>query len=392
MARKIFFWLHKWLGLTTGLVVLIVSLTGCINVFSDELKEYFYHDRFYVESGASSQFKNFSMLRDEAQKALGPKIKISRCEIYPAKGRTWIFRASLTNKKGIGYWNYNKYYYRVYVDPYKGKVVYVEDTRNEFFQLVLSLHRNLLLGDTVGGIVTGTSALCFFVLLLSGLILWFPRKWKAKAFKKALVLKRDVGPKRLNYDLHNISGFYILIPALLICITGLVFAFDWADKSVQYVAYGGKAEKRAIPLSTPNKTYEPVATDSVITLLLHIHPQADVFSIRFREKYTDPLDVQVRLAKNRTHLFQWYYFDRNNGKLLMKYGDQDVKGGEKFRSMNYDLHTGAYAGIPTKLLAFFIALICAAMPVTGFFIWYNRRSKRAKRSQALPTLIKNQTV
>jgi uncharacterized iron-regulated membrane protein len=122
-------------------------------------------------------------------------------------------------------------------------MVYVEDTRNEFFQLVLSLHRNLLLGDTVGGIVTGTSALCFFVLLLSGLILWFPRKWKAKAFKRALVLKRDVGGKRLNYDLHNISGFYILIPALLICITGLVFAFDWADKSVQYVANGERQSK-----------------------------------------------------------------------------------------------------------------------------------------------------
>jgi uncharacterized iron-regulated membrane protein len=382
MARKIFFWLHKWLGLTTGLVVLIVSLTGCINVFSDELKEYFYHDRFYIESGTNSQFKNFSVLRDQAQKALGPKIKISRCEIYPAKGRTWIFRASLTNKKGIGYWNYNKYYYRVYVDPYKGKVVYVEDTRNEFFQLVLSLHRNLLLGDSVGGIVTGTSALCFFILLLSGLILWFPRKWKAKAFKKAMVLKRDVGRKRLNYDLHSISGFYILIPALLICITGFVFAFDWADKSVQYVANGGKtAEKRVIPLSTPNKTYEPVAADSVITLLLHIHPQADVFSIRFREKDTDPLDVQVRLAKNRTHLFQWYYFDRNNGKLLMKYGDEDVKGGEKFRSMNYDLHTGAYAGTPTKLLALFVALICAAMPVTGFFIWYNRGGLKVKRTK-----------
>jgi uncharacterized iron-regulated membrane protein len=382
MARKIFFWLHKWLGLGTGLVVLIVSLTGCINVFSDELKEYFYHDRYYVESGTNGHFQNFSVIRDSAQKALGPKIKISRCEIYPAKGRTWVFRASLTNKKGIGYWNYNKYYYRVYVDPYKGKVVYVEDTRNEFFQLALSLHRNLLLGDTIGGIVTGTSALCFFVLLLSGLILWFPRKWKAKAFKRALVLKSDVGGKRLNYDLHNMSGFYILIPVLLICITGLVFAFDWADKSVQFVANGAKAtEKRTIPLSTPNKIYEPVAADSVITLLLHIHPEADVFSIRFREKNTDPLDVQVRLAKNRTHLFEWYYFDRNNGKLLMKYGDQDVKGGEKFRSMNYDLHTGAYAGIPTKLLALFVALICAAMPVTGFFIWYNRGGPKAKRSR-----------
>jgi uncharacterized iron-regulated membrane protein len=387
MARRVFFWVHKWLGLITGLVVLIVSLTGCINVFSDELKEYFYHDRFYVEPGANRQFKNFSVLRNQAQKALGPKVKISRCEIYPAKGRTWIFRASLTDKKGIGYWNFNKYYYRVYVDPYNGKVVYVEDTRNEFFQLVLSLHRNLLLGDTVGGMVTGISALCFFVLLLSGLILWFPRKWKAKALKRGLILKRGVSGKRLNYDLHNIAGFYILIPALLICITGLVFAFDWADQSVQYIANGGKAsEKRAIPLSTPNKTYNPETADSAIALLLHIHPQADVFSIRFREKNTDPLDVQVRLAKNRTHLFQWYYFDRNNGKLLMKYGDQDVKGGEKFRSLNYDLHTGAFAGIPTKLLALFVSLICAAMPVTGFFIRYNRGGLKSKKRSNVPAV------
>jgi uncharacterized iron-regulated membrane protein len=380
MLRKLFFWLHKWLGLITGLVVLIVSITGCINVFSDELKEYFYHKRYYVEAKGNRNFLNFSELRNQAQKALGPDVKITRSEIYPAKGHTWIFRASLTDKKAIGHWNYYKYYYRVYVNPYNGKVVYVEDTRNEFFQLVLNLHMNLLLGDSVGGMVTGISALCFFVLLLSGLILWFPRKWKTKAFKKGLVIKRNVGIKRRIYDLHNVSGFYILIPAILICVTGLVFAFPWADQSVQFLANGGKAaEKRIIPLSTPNETYHPQSTDSAITHLFQLHPQADILSIRFREKNTDPMDVQVRLAKNRTHLFEWYYFDRNNGKLLMKYGDQDVKGGEKFRSMNYDIHTGAYAGIPTKLLAFFVSLICAGMPITGFLMWYNKGNKKRSR-------------
>jgi len=375
--------MHKWLGLITGLVVLIVSITGCINVFSDELKAYFYHKRYYVETTGNAKFLNFSELRNKAQKALGPEIKISRSEIYPAKGRTWVFRASLTDKKAIGHWNYYKYYYRVYINPYNGEIVHVENSKNDFFQLVLNLHMNLLLGDAVGGMVTGISAVCFFVLLLSGLVLWFPRKWKPKAFKKALVFKRDVGIKRLNYDLHNILGFYVLIPALLICLTGLVFAFPWADKSVQFVANGGKTiKKRAIPLSTPNENYHPQATDSVIVHLFEVHPQADALSIRVREKHTDPMDVQVRLAKNRTHVFEWYYFDRNTGKLLMKYGDQDVKGGEKFKSMNYDLHTGAFAGIPTKLLAFFVSLICAAMPVTGFLIWYNKgkKSKKPKKT------------
>lgn len=383
MLRKIFFWLHKWLGLITGLVVLIISLTGCINVFSDELREYFYHNRYYVEPEGNRSFLNFSELRDRAQNALGPDIKISRTEIYPAQGRTWVFRASLTDKKAIGHWNYYKYYYRVYINPYNGKIVHIENTRNEFFQVILNLHMNLLLGDSVGTMVTGISTLCFFILLLSGLILWFPKKWKAKTFKKGLVFKRGVGIKRLNYDLHNILGFYALIPALLISITGLVFAFTWADQSVQFVANGGKTiDKRIIPLSTPNETYHPQATDSAINNLFKLHPQADVLSIRVRDKNTDPMDVQVRLAKNRTHVFEWYYFDRNNGKLLMKYGDQDVKGGEKFKSMNYDLHTGAFAGIPTKIFAFFVSLICATMPITGFIMWYNK-GKKSKKKKSL---------
>jgi uncharacterized iron-regulated membrane protein len=115
--------------------------------------------------------------------------------------------------------------------------------------------------------------------------------------------------------------------------------------------------------------------DIAIADLLKIHRKADVFSVRFRGKDTDPLEVQVRLAKNRTHLFQWYYFDRNTGKLLMTYGDQDVRGGRKFRAMNYDLHTGAFAGLPTKMLMFLASLLCAGMPVSGFFMWLNRGRK-----------------
>lgn len=380
MLRKLFFWLHKWLGLVTGLIVLIISIAGCINVFADELREYFYHDRFYNNQVENRSFMPFSHLRENAQRALGPTYKISRSEVYPEPGRNWIFRATLTDAEGIGYWNYYKYYYRVYINPNNGKVVYVEDTRNEFFQLVLNIHMNLLLGKSIGGIITGTSVLCFLILLLSGLFLWWPKKWKIKNFKKGLMLKQNASPKRRNYDLHNVLGFYTLIPAILICITGLVFAFDWADNVVQYTFNGGKVEKRSIPRSSPNNDYHPEAIDGAVAALLRTHHQADVFSIRFRDKSTDPLDVQVRLAEKRTHLFKWYYFDRNSGRLLLKYGDGDVKGGEKFRSMNYDLHTGAFSGLPTKVLAFLVSLICASLPVTGFMIWYNRTKGKQKNT------------
>jgi uncharacterized iron-regulated membrane protein len=160
MAKKIFLWLHRWLGLTTGLVVVIVSITGCINVFADELKEYFYHERFFKPADTRPTLK-FSLLRENAQQALGPKYQISRCEVYPAADRNWIFRATKTDPEAFGHWNFFKYYYRVYINPVTGKVVHIEDTRNEFFQLVLSLHLNLLLGEHIGGMITGISVTCF---------------------------------------------------------------------------------------------------------------------------------------------------------------------------------------------------------------------------------------
>jgi uncharacterized iron-regulated membrane protein len=377
MAKKALLWLHRWLGLVTGIVVIIVSITGCINVFADELKEYFYHERYFSPVDNQRPL-NFSVLRHNAQEALGVKYKISRCEIYPAPGRNWVFRASKTDSKAFGYWNFSKYYYRVFINPVNGKVVYIEDTRNEFFQIVLSLHLHLLLGERIGGLVTGISVACFFIILLSGLVLWWPAKWKKKALKAKLTVKKGTGKKRFTYDLHTVFGFYVLIPALIICITGLVFAFDWASNSVQFVANGAQVvKKRKIPKSTPNADYNLGTMDEAVGGLLKKHSDADVFSIRFREKKTDPLDVQVRLANKRTHLFEWYYFDRNSGKLLMHYGDNDVKGGERLKSMNYDLHTGAFSGLPTKILAFIASLFCASLPITGFLVWYNktRRSK-----------------
>jgi len=383
MAKRIFLWLHRWLGLVTSLVVLIVSITGCINVFADELKEYFYHDRFFRAEDTRPPL-NFSLLRNNAQEALGERYKISRCEVYPAANRNWVFRAMKTDPKAFGHWNFFKYYYRVYVNPVTGKIIHIEDTRNEFFQVVLSLHLNLLLGEHIGGLITGISVTSFFVILLSSVVIWWPAKWKRKNLKAKVTIKRGTGLKRFNYDLHTVLGIYILIPVMIICITGMVFAFDWADSSVQFLANGAHTvKKRKTPKSSPSAEYGSGAMDRAVAGLLLRHPGADVFSIRFREKKTDPLDIQVRLAEKRTHVFQWYYFDRNSGELLMQYGSDNVKGGEKLRSMNYDLHTGAYAGIFTKIFAFVISMICASLPVTGFLVWNNKRKKATGKGFAM---------
>lgn len=378
MLKKIIHWLHLWLGIGSGIVVLIVSLTGCVYVFSDELKEAFYHERLFVEPSDAAPMP-ISKLREGAQQALGAPYQISRSEVYPAKDRSWVFRAVETNPQGIGHWNYYRFYFRVYVNPYTGEILHIEDSRDEFFQLILSTHLNLLLGERIGGPIVGYSTLIFIFSLLSGLVLWWPKKWKMKFLKKGLSIKWKASFKRVNYDLHNTVGFYILLPALIIAITGVVYSFPWVDQAVQYVFEGGRTvEKRQVPKSSVPQNEEYNALDHSLMDVLRKHPTADLLSLRFRKEEIAPIDIQVRFEKRKTHLFAWYYFDKDTGNLLMEYGHDTIKGGEKMRSLNFDLHVGSIGGMFTRILAFLISLICASLPVTGFIIWYNKHKKRKK--------------
>jgi len=44
-AKKTILFIHRWLGFITGLVVFIVSITGCIFCFQDDIKDLFYSYR-----------------------------------------------------------------------------------------------------------------------------------------------------------------------------------------------------------------------------------------------------------------------------------------------------------------------------------------------------------
>lgn len=88
---------------------------------------------------------------------------------------------------------------------------------------ILDLHTTLTLGET-GRIITGVASLIFALLMLTkGLYLWYPNK--IGRIKLSFKIKRKASPKRFNYDLHNISGFYFFIPLFLAGFTGAAFYF-----------------------------------------------------------------------------------------------------------------------------------------------------------------------
>lgn len=385
MVKKSVLWLHKWLGLLSGLVVLIVSLTGCVYVFHDDLKVLFYPDKYYIAqqsvNNQSAQALPLSTLTAIAQNALPDGEEVSRIDLYPAKDRTWIFRAVKTNEDALTYTAYFKYNKRVFIDPYTGKVQAVENSKTEFFQLVLQLHMNLLLGKKIGHTVVSVSTIMFLILTVTGLVLWWPKKWKFKTLKKGLSFDFSVKWKRLNYDLHNVLGFYSLLFALLLGFTGLLFSYPSLKEfySNSFNKLSTNEPAKTISFNTVPQQ-KASSLDNALVYTLAKHPLADMMSVRLK-KNEGLHDIQVRMLKNRTGSFVWYYFNKNDGQITKIKSSNQTPAGDWLAGMNYDLHTGAFGGIFTKILYFLASLVCGSLPVTGFIIWLNK-SKKAKKSKS----------
>lgn len=381
MFKKKLLWLHKWLGLLSGLVVLIVSLTGCLTVFQDELQLMTHPEKFFIEKQnlQPSQTIALSQLISIAERKLNPGQKISRVDIFPQNNRTWIFRAIKTNKDAFFYSDFFTYYKRVFVNPYTGNVQVVENTKANFFQIVLQLHMNLLLGKKYGHVIVGFSTIFFAVLCLTGIVLWWPKKWKPKTIKNSFSINFKAKSKRLNYDLHKVLGFYSLLLALLFAFTGLVFAFPAFKKLISNQLNSlDRKEKQQLSLPSIPQTAATVLDNGLNYVLAH-HPNADQLSIRIEKDVSEPQDIQVRIEKNRTGVFYWYYFNQKSGQVEELKTSDNLQLGSRVTSLNYDLHVGSIGGIYTKVLAFFAALACASLPVTGFIIWLNKYNKAKLR-------------
>lgn len=362
----------------------MLGITGAIYAFVDELKPIVYHDRFYIEP-QNTPVLPLSVILSEAQEALGKEYPLMRAEIPAAPDRAYVFRATKINEKGWTHWSYFEYYFRVYVNPYTGKVIHIEDTKNEFFHLVLSMHMRLLLGERISHHVIGYSVCAFVIILISGIVLWWPGKWSKSQKEKSFTVKWTGSRKRINYDLHNVLGFYAFLLLLIMGITGLVWVYEWTDNSVRFVANGARVIARQQP-PLSDTTRPGSGLDVAFHAAVRQYPDARSFLINIPAK-KNAVSISMLTyhtnwnRSNRTSQF----YDQYTGRLLRSQDFGDLNGGDKAYQLNYDLHTGAVLGLPGKILAFFASLICASLPVTGFNIWWSRRKKKTRGTSSLFT-------
>lgn len=363
LIRKI----HLWLGLTSGLLVVFLGITGCLLAFEQEIRRITEPEQFVTVE--NNPFLPPSILKQEAEKYLDGN-HVNGLE-YPGRGKAVI--ASY----------YDATHYKiVLLNPYSGKMLKVKNMNHDFFRIIINGHYYLWLPPAIGQPVVASATLIFLFMLISGIILWWPRNKAAR--KQRFTIRWNATWKRKNYDLHNVLGFYATWIAIFIAVTGLVMGFQWFAGSVYWVSSGGKILPENVhPVSDTllAKKNTVNACDKIWLELSRQTNENESVGIYFPVTDTDPLEAVINHRPGTYYNADYFHYDQYSGKELPASGVyagtfKEASLANKISRMNYDIHVGAILGLSGKVLAFFASLIAASLPVTGFLLWRGRKKKQ----------------
>ena len=404
--KKVFRVIHLYLSLACGLVIGIVCFTGAMLVFEKELIQTIYPERYHVTPGTArvpveQLIKTFNQAQPglpvagvkiysepsrtvELSYSDEPKSKPGQPEVKAAnqaptaknqdKGAQGGGKPGAPGKGGKEGGRSNSV---AFMNPYTGQLIATSKQKNEFFMTMFGLHRWLLMQDGPGKIIVGVSTVTFLFILITGIILWWPKN--KKMIQQRLALKWNAGWKRLNHDLHIVIGFYTAIFLFVFAFTGLAWSFEWFNDGI-YTLTNSTKEQPEPPKSVMPAGAQPVSLDQVYAGARQQMPAAEFYQLN-RPREADgtftvtvmPADAAHERASNQL------FFDQYSGARIGQLLFQDKNLGQRVRSTFYPVHVGSIGGVPGRIIAFLSCVAGFTFPVTGVILWLNRLSKNKKK-------------
>lgn len=369
IMKKIFRQIHLWLSVPFGLIIALICFSGAMLVFENEVVELTRHELYYVKKVETVPL-SVDRLLEEVELTLPDSVSVTGISIFLDPERTWQVNLSRPHRASM------------YVDPYTGEIKGKYE-RPAFFVTMFRLHRWLLdsmrAEDGVfwGKMIVGFSTLLFVVVLISGIVIWWPRT--RKALKNSLSISVGRGFRRFWYDLHVAGGMYALLFLLAMALTGLTWSFGWYRTGFYKVfgvevqqggAHGGAALRggRGSGQSGKNASHSSsyVCWQQVYEQLALNNPGYKQITLSDGVANVSFNTFGNQRASDR------YTFNPRSGKIdeVVLYKDAEKAG--KIRGWIYSVHVGSWGGMLTRLLTFIAALIGATLPLTGYYLWIRR--------------------
>ena len=205
--RRALFQVHLWSGIAVGLYILMISLTGSVLVYSNEL--------YRAATPEPIMSKGSGPLLTDKQ------LTEAATRLYPGYRVVKLGRAQDLDQAVEVQLRRGDVIMRRLFDPRSGRDVGKSvPTAIQLVSRLLDLHDNLLTGET-GRRVNGIGAISLLSLSATGLVVWWPG---IKTWRRSLSLHHGAGWKRLIWDLHSMIGIWSLGFTLVFAVSGIYLA------------------------------------------------------------------------------------------------------------------------------------------------------------------------
>ena len=215
--RRFVFWMHLAAGVSAGLVILIMSVTGVILAYEKQIVRW--------ADGLSGPPATAGQARLPIDDVIGRASSVMR----DATAGTITIRRKVDAPVEVNFGPKGT----VFVHAYTGEILGTGSARTRaFFRSVMEWHRWLALKDAsraTGKAITGVSNLVFFFIVLSGFYLWWPRTWTWTQFRQLLWFRGGLPSKARDFNWHHVIGFWSLVPLAAIVWSGVVIGYPWAS-------------------------------------------------------------------------------------------------------------------------------------------------------------------
>lgn len=206
--RRILFQIHLWCGISLGLYIFFISITGSVLVYRNEL---------YVAATPNPQVAtaNIPLLSEQVLRdgvlADYPGYSISRY-VSPREDQVaveiWVENDDQVIKR--------------FYDPRTGEDVGSAARLGQMAVLTLiDLHESFMAGQT-GRRINGIAALFIVLMVFTGLIIWWPG---IKRWRRSLVVHRGARFKRMIWDMHSMIGFWSAAFILVFAVSGIYLCY-----------------------------------------------------------------------------------------------------------------------------------------------------------------------
>jgi len=353
---------HRYVALGLGFLVVALGLSGAALVFRDELTAVV--TPAVKVSSAPIAPGQFARILAAVRKA-DPAAR--SMDIAPAERADRATEVIIHGNRGERY---------LLVDPHDGSVVADGDRQWLPFATLYELHRRFLAGAP-GEYVVGVAGFALVFLAVSGLVMWWPRKWK-----QALRIRWDGNRLAVSYDLHKCAGAAFALILVTNAVIGIAMTFDGVSVALVNRATNGASP--SIPTASANAMDSPRSLDDIVAAANAAFPDGRVSRVAVQPGNTAVM-VRKRLATdNDTHGMNRIWVDAGSATVLRVSAVREAALGNAMFEWLYPLHTGKLVGTPYRALLVLAGCVPLLSFVTGLIVWRSRAARRAPRPSSVP--------